>query len=301
MDLRQLRYFQAVAEELSYSRAARRLRIAQPALSRAVKAIEDELGVLLLERSRSSVRLAPAGKVLLHEAAGLFDRWDESLRRVRRTAQGEEGELRLGYIGPPTQPFLGRLLAEYRRRCPRVSIHLEERTPERVWEMVAKGRLSTGLTRPVPMAQTLGLRTIKLRDERLGIVVPAGHALAAKAGVTWKALEREPLIVLARREAVGLHDAVLAGCRAAGFAPRFAHTPSLVGTVLGYVEAGAGVGIVTDSVVTPGDPLCFVPLKPAVTVPLVLVWQEDEDAPPVQRFRELVVEWERAGKLWPKR
>lgn len=298
MDLRQLRYFQAVAEELSYSRAARRLRIAQPALSRAVKEIEEELGFELLERNRRVVRLTPAGRVLLHEAAGLFDRWEESLRRVRRSATGEEGELRLGYIGPPTQPFLGRILGEYRKRYPRVSIHLEERTPERVWEMVAKGRLSLGLTRPVPMAESLGLRTILLREERLGIVVPQDHPLAKKSSISWKQLAPEPLIVLARREGVGLHDAVLAGCRQAGFAPRLAHTPSLIGTVLSYVEAGAGIGIVTDSVLTPEQPLRFVVLKPAVAVPLVLVWQEDENAPAVQRFRELLTDWQRAGKLW---
>ncbi len=301
MELRHLRYFQAVAEELSYSRAARRLHIAQPALSRAVQEVESALGVNLLDRNRSSVRLTPAGRVLLREAALIFERWDEAMRRVRRTAGGEEGELRLGYIGPPTQPFLGRLLGEYRRRYPLVSIHLEERTPERVWEMVAKGRLSLGLTRPVPMSEALGLRTILLRDERLGIVVPVAHELAKRKNVSWRALEREPLIVLARREGAGLHDAVLAGCRAAGFAPRLAHTPSLIGTVLSYVEAGAGVGIVTDSVVTPEHPLRFIPLKPGITVPLVLVWQEDEDDPPVQRFRELVVEWQRAGKLWAKR
>jgi DNA-binding transcriptional LysR family regulator len=301
VELRHLRYFQAVAEELSYSRAARRLHIAQPALSRAVQEVESALGVNLLDRNRSSVRLTPAGRVLLREAALIFERWDEAMRRVRRTAGGEEGELRLGYIGPPTQPFLGRLLGEYRRLYPLVSIHLEERTPERVWEMVAKGRLSLGLTRPVPMSEALGLRTILLREERLGIVVPVGHALAERKSIAWKQLEREPLIVLARREGVGLHDAVLAGCRAAGFAPKLAHTPSLIGTVLSYVEAGAGVGIVTDSVVTPEHPLRFVLLKPAVTVPLVLVWQEDEDAPPVQRFRELVVAWQRAGKLWAKR
>jgi DNA-binding transcriptional LysR family regulator len=299
VDLRHLRYFQAVAEELSYSRAARRLRIAQPALSRAVQAIERELGADLIERTRRMVRLTPAGRVLLHEAGILFERWEEALRKVRRTASGEEGELRLGYIGPPTQPFLGRLLAEYRAHFPRVSIHLEERTPERVWEMVAKGRLSIGLTRPVPMSAALGLRTILLRKERLGIAVPASHPLARRKAVAWRALERESLIVLARREGVGLHDAVLAGCRAAGFAPKLAHTPSLIGTVLSYVEAGAGVGLVTDSVVPAEQPVRFVPLAPAVTVPLVLVWQEDEDTPPVARFRELLRAWQRAGRLWP--
>jgi DNA-binding transcriptional LysR family regulator len=298
MDLRHLRYFQAVAEELSFSRAARRLNIAQPALSRVVREIEFELGVPVLERSRHHVRLTPAGAVLLHETARLLERWDEAFRRVRCTATGEEGELRLGYIGPPTQPFLGRVLEQYRKRYPRVSLHLEERTPERVWEMVARGRLSAALTRPVQSHRALGLRTVLLRDEELGVAVPPDHPFACRESLPWKALADEPLIVLARREGMGLHDAVLAACRQAGFAPRIAHTPSLVGTVLIYVEAGAGLGVATDSVIDTRLELRFVPLRPRHTVPLVLVWQQDEESPPVQRFRELLLEWKSAGELW---
>lgn len=298
MDLRQLRYFQAVAEELSYSRAALRLRIAQPALSRAVQEVEAFLGTSLLERNRRSVRLTPPGKVLLREAAILLDRWEEAMRRVRRTATGEEGELRLGYIGPPTQPFLGPLLHEYRIRCPLVSIHLEERTPERVWEMLAKGRLSAALTRPVSNAEQSGLATFQLRKERLGVVLPITHPLANKKALSWKSLATQPLIVLARRESVGLHDAVLAACRQAGFSPRLAYTPSLIGTVLSYVEAGAGIGIVTEGVMAPELPLRFIPLQPGISVPLVLAWQEAGDTPAVQRFRELLVEWQKAGRLW---
>ncbi len=298
MELRHLRYFQAVAEELSYSRAARRLLVAQPALSRAIKDIEAELGTAVLERSRHYVRLTPSGAVLLREAALLLEQWEESLQRVRRTAAGEEGELRLGYIGPPTQAFLGRLLQEYRRRSPLVAIHLEERTPERVWEMVAKGRLSVALTRPVPTHQALGLKTILLRNEQLGVALKSNHPLASRKKLPWTVLAREPLIVLARREGMGLHDAVLAGCRQAGFAPKIAHSPSLIGTVLSYVEAGAGVGVITDSVLSKDSALKFVPLLPSASVPLVLVWQEDDDSPPVQRFRELVLEWKKAGYLW---
>src|SRR2546426_6218693 len=298
MELRHLRYFQAVAEELSFSRAAKRLHVAQPALSRAIKQLEHTLGADVLERSRHHVRLTPAGAVLLREIAVLLQHLEELTRRVRRTAAGEEGELRLGYIGPPTQPFLGRLLRDYRKRYPLVSIHLEERTPERVWEMVAKGRLSAALTRPVLVNEALGLRTVVLQEERLGIVVPTDHRLAKRRTVPWTTLAREPLIVLARREGMGLHDAVIAGCRQAGVIPRLAHTPSLIGTVMSYVEAGAGIGVVTESVVTPVPALHFVLLKPVERVPLVFVWQEDEDAPPVQRFRELLLEWKTAGKLW---
>jgi LysR family transcriptional regulator, benzoate and cis,cis-muconate-responsive activator of ben and cat genes len=298
MDIRHLRYFQAVAEELSYSRAALRLRIAQPALSRAVQEMEAELGAQLLERNRRSVSLAPAGKVLLKETAILLERWEEAMRRVRRTAAGEEGELRIGYIGPPTQPFLGRLMKEYRRRYPLVSIHLEERTPERVWEMLAKGRLSVAFTRPVSSLESSGLRTILLREESLGVVVPATHELAPHSTLPWSRLTREPLIVLARREGVGLHDAVLSGCQLANFSPRLVYTPSLIGTVLSYVEAGAGIGIVPESVVPSEAALRFIPLEPPVSVPLVLGWQESEQPPAVQRMRELVIEWQASGELW---
>ena len=298
MELRHLRYFQAIAEELSFSGAAKRLHVAQPALSRAIKQLEHSLGADVLERTRHHVRLTPAGAVLLREVAVLLQQVEELTRRVSRTAAGEEGELRLGYIGPPTQPFLGRLLDDYRKRYPLVSLHLEERTPERVWEMVAKGRLSAALTRPVRAHEALGLRTFVLREERLGIVVPANHRLAERRTVPWTTLAREPLIVLARREGMGLHDAVIAGCRQAGVTPRLAHTPSLIGTVMIYVEAGAGIGVVTESVVTPTPALHFVLLKPLQRVPLVFVWQEDEDSPAVQRFRELLLEWKVAGKLW---
>lgn len=297
MELRHLRYFQAVAEELSFSRASKRLNIAQPALSRAIKQLEHSLGAEVLERTRHLVRLTPAGAVLLREAAMLLQQVDELTQRVHRTAAGEEGELRLGYIGPPTQPFLGRLLRDYRGRFPLVSIHLEERTPERIWEMVAKGRLSAALTRPVLVHESLGLRTITLHEERLGIVVPAAHPLAPRAAIPWSALAREPLIVLARREGIGLHDAVIAGCRSAGVTPRFAHTPSLIGTVMSYVEAGAGIGVVTESVVTPAPGLKFILLKPVQRVPLVFVWQEHDDPPPVRRFRELLLEWKKTGQL----
>ena len=302
MDLRHLRYFQSVAEELSFSRAARRLHVAQPALSRAVKELEHGLGAVLFERNRRTVRLTAAGAVLLDETARLMEQLDSLVRRVRGTAAGEEGELRLGYIGPPTHPFLGRLLAEYRRRFPRVTVHLEERTPERVWEMVAKGRLSTGLTRPVRSHEALGLRTLVLRREPLCVVVRPGHELAARKSVSWRQLASEPLIVLARREGVSLHDEILAACRKAGFTPRIAHMPSIIGTVLSYVEAGAGLGVVPDSVAAGATHhgLRVIELRPVQTVPLVMVWSGGAGDPAAGAFRELVREWLAAGRLWER-
>lgn len=302
MELRHLRYFQAVAEELSFSKAARRLRIAQPALSRAVKELEENLGAQLLARNRRSVSLLPAGAVLLHEIALLLQRLDESIRRVKRTAAGEEGELRLGYIGPPTQSFLGRILLEFRRRYPRLSVVLEERTPERVWEMVARGRLAVGLTRPVLAHDALGLHTLLLRREPLFAALPRRHRLAKSRAVPWRELADEPLVLLARREGVGLHDTILAACRAAHFTPNIAHTPSLISTVLSYVEAGAGIGILSDSVTSLGNglPLVFRPLTPMHAVDLVMVWSDRDESPTTVAFRNLVEEWKKGDLLWPK-
>jgi len=300
MDLRQLRYFQAVAEELSFSKAARRLRVAQPALSRAVKELEQHLGVRLLDRDRRSVALTPAGAVLLDNAFLLFERIDELVRRVQRTALGEEGELRLGYIGPPTQNFLGRLLAAFHGRYPRVNIVLEERTPERVCEMVARGRLAVGLTRPVLSGRALGLSATLLRREPLWAALPEGHPLLSRAEATWRDLAREPLIILSRREGVGLHDAIVEACRRARFAPRIVHTPSVIGTILAYVETGAGVGIIPDSVAAlgAGRPLGFRPLTPRRTVDLVMVWSGDHDNPVAAAFRQLMLQWIAEGRLW---
>ncbi len=293
MDLRHLRYFQAVAEELSYSKAARRIRVAQPALSRAVKELEDEWQVQLLLRNRRSVSLTPAGQSLLEGIGILFGRLEELVRQVKRVDAGEEGELRLGFIGPPTQLFLGAVLREYRRRNPRVSILLEERTPERVWEMTARGRLDVGLTRPVLAHQALGLRTLRLRQEPLGAIVPSGHPLSRRARPGWVHLRDEPLIVLARREGVGLHEAILAACQSAKFSPRWAYTPSVIGTVLSYVESGAGVGIIPESVAAlgAGRQLEFVALAPRRTVDVVAVWKERDLTAPARGFVEVLQGW----------
>ncbi len=295
MELRHLRYFQAVAEELSFSKAARKLRIAQPALSRAVQEMERELGTQLIERERRSPRLTPAGAVLLHETGLILERLEESLRRVRRTAQGEEGELRLGYIGPPTRMFLAPLLKAYQERYPRVTVILEERTPERVWEMVSKGRLSVGLTRPVLAHEALGLQTLLLREEKFCAAVPKDHAWAKLSSLPWKKLAGEALIILARREGAGSHDAIRAACAAAGFEPKVKHAPSVIGTILQYVESGAGVGIVPESTVSKN--VALIPLKPQQTIPLVMVWAKEGDDPAVAAFRALTKEWLRAGKL----
>ncbi|MDA0766493.1 MAG: LysR substrate-binding domain-containing protein [Verrucomicrobia bacterium] len=289
MELRHLRYFMAVAEELSFSKAGERLRIAQPALSRAVGELEADIGVQLFDRSRRQVRLTPAGEALWRESGIVFERLDDSIRRVRETARGEIGELRVGYIGPPTRGFLGSLLKEFRERNPGVTLVIEERTPERVWEMVSKGRLSIGLTRPVRSHEDLGPQSRKLLDERLCVAVPIGHPFAEKKSVRWRDLAGQPLVLLARREGAGSYDAILSACREAEVLPEIIRTPSLMGTILQYVEAGTGLGVVPECARTESDGVILVPLTPKRTIPLMLVWSKDTGNPAADAFRKLVL------------
>jgi DNA-binding transcriptional LysR family regulator len=172
-----------------------------------------------------------------------------------------------------------------------------------VWEMVAKGRLSIGLTRPVIAQPAPGLHTVTLRKEPFLSVFSNGHPLAnSQEPISWKQIAREPWIILARREGVSLHDGILAACRRARFTPHFAHTPTVISTVLSYVEAGAGVGIIPDSVARLGAdrPLIFRALTPVQTVELVMVWNPESSSPPANAFRALVEEWLKAGHLFPK-
>lgn len=292
MDLRLLRYFQAVAEELSFSKAAQKLHIAQPALSRAVADLEANLGILLLARTKRRVALTPAGAVLLQDIGVILGLIEETVRKVKRTAEGQEGELRVGFIGPPTKPFLVPLLAEFRKRYPKVTVVLEERTPERVWEMVSKNRIDVGLTRPVAASERIRLETMHIRKEPICAVFTKNHPLASAKRVTWSALKNQPLIMLARREGVGMHDLIMKACQNADFHPRIAYAPSIVGTTLTYVEADLGIGVVPESVGTLANQsnLIFKPIYPIAQIELVLAWSKADLNPVVKAFRDLIKE-----------
>jgi DNA-binding transcriptional LysR family regulator len=166
--------------------------------------------------------------------------------------------------------------------------------------MVTRGRLDIGLTRPVLAHHALGHRTILLRQEPLVVAAADGHPLLKSREVRWRDLAGEALIILARREGVGLHDAIIDGCRRARFVPKLAHTPSVIDTVLSYVEAGEGIGVIPDSVAVLGAdlPVKFRPLVPTHTVDLVMVWSDQNDSAPAAAFRDLVKEWSDQGLLW---
>jgi DNA-binding transcriptional LysR family regulator len=292
MELRHLRYFVAVAEELNFSRAAGRLYVAQPAISRQIADLEAEVGTPLLQRNTRRVLLTAAGHAFLADARHLLADADAATERARRVARGEAGELAVAFLGAPTMRFFPTLVKEYRDRFPAVTLRMQEMTPERQLEAFAAGRLNLGFTRPLPGDGFGGLKEETVLEENLRAVVPVRHPLAPRESVALGELAHHPWVLLARGEAVGLHDHILAACRGAGFSPKVVNSPNLMATVLTLVAAEQGVSVVPESVrnLRTAD-VRFLPLPPAPgPVPLVMAWRAEDDSPTLGAFRDLVRE-----------
>src|SRR3954453_15892050 len=197
MELRHLRYFVAVAEELHFGRAARRLQLAQPPLSRQIQGLEQELGVRLLERTKRHVELTPAGKVFLEHARKLLTEADHAVAAARRAARGEIGRLAIGFVGAATYSALPELLRVFHTRFPDVELVLYEMTSAHQHDALREGRIEVGFVRPAIPDDTLARRVA--RGEPLVAALPAGHRLARRdEPIPLSDLAGEPFILFPR-------------------------------------------------------------------------------------------------------
>jgi DNA-binding transcriptional LysR family regulator len=247
MELRHLRYFVAVAEELHFSRAAQRLHIAQPPLSQQIRQLEDELGVRLLERTRRHVQLTDAGRLVLEEARRTLAQADRVIGTARRAAEGSAGFLRIGFSSSAPYTTLPAILRAFRTEFPDVALSLFERSTEEQIDLLAAGAIDVGFVRrPIENApESLVARTI-LR-EPLIIALPHDHRLRRLPSVSMRSLARESFILFPRQAAPGLYDQILSLCRRSGFTPRVAQEAVQMQTIVSLVSAGLGVAIVPAS------------------------------------------------------
>lgn len=246
LDLRLLRQFVAVAEELHFTRAAQRLAIAQPSLTAAVRRLEEDIGATLLERGRKTVRLTPAGVVLLDQARQLLGAAHEALALTRDAAAGRRGQVRLGYVGSAMYGRMPAQLRAFRRACPDVRIDLQEMTTIAQIAALRSGGLDLAIVIP-PLADAAGLETMPFDDDRLSLAVPIGHRLASAGNVTIEDLAGEPFVSWPRMQGPGFHDQVMQLCRKAGFLPQVEQEANGMHTVLALVAVEAGVAIVPAS------------------------------------------------------
>jgi DNA-binding transcriptional LysR family regulator len=245
MELRHLRYFVAVAEELHFGRAAARLNIAQPPLSQQIQQLEKELAVTLFMRTRRSVALTDAGSAFLREARRTLAQAEQAVRAAQRAARGETGRIVVGFISSATYTVFTDILRSFAMRHPGVEVVLEESTTEQQLRALAEGRIDIGFLRaPVEAA---GLTVSTLVREPVIAAVPAFHPLARAQSIALKKLAAEAFISLPRRMLPGFHDYLSAACMRAGFVPRVAHEAHQLQTVISLVAAGMGVALVPAS------------------------------------------------------
>lgn len=274
MDLRRLRYFVAVAEELSFSRAAKRLHIAQPPLSNQIKQLEEELGVLLFKRTSRGVLVTEAGELLLEEARRIFVQVDQTTRIVRRVGHGEVGRLALGFVPSASNEMLPPILRSFRDRFPDVELFLREMRPDRIVQRLHDGQIDAGFLYLPLEEPAFNIECVS--REPLVLALPERHPLASEAQVELQALAEEPFVLPARYHMPGLYGQVTEACRQAGFVPNAVQKDVwLMQTIVGLVAGGIGVALVPASLQNiPRRGVAYKPVHGlSPTVGLGMIWR----------------------------
>lgn len=247
MELRQLRYFIAVAEECSFSRAAHRLHVSQPPLSTQIKSLETELGVQLLERSNRGASPTAAGSAFLEAARAALARLECAREEALRAGRGESGMLSIGFVSIADYGVLPPALQRFRASFPAVEVALHELTTDAQIPQLRAGRLDLGIA--LAPVQEPDLAFERLLREELVLAAPAGHPAArGSAKLDLRSLSRESFIVAPRDIAPGLYDLTISYCRSFGFAPRITQQARQMQTVIGLVSSGMGFALVPASV-----------------------------------------------------
>lgn len=273
-DLRLLRYFLAVADELHFGRAAQRLHLAQPSLSRAIGQLEAMLGVQLFVRTKRSVRLTDAGETLRAQGPRALVEVERAFEETRRVGRGEAGELRLGFLPSATAQLVPAIVRAHRAAFPAARLHLLELLDQPQLEALAQQRLDLALLRTVRDDPALVFEP--LVREPLSGAVAHDHRLARRDSIGYADLEGEPLILWPRATAPEAFDGVIQGCQAAGFSPQVVQETTSAYTILGLVAAGVGVSVLASSYAArSGEDVVFVPVTDSQTT-LYLAWRGDD-------------------------
>ncbi len=292
MELRHLRYFVAVAEALSVTRAASRLNIAQPALSHQVKSLEKEVGTPLLHRLPRGVALTGPGALFAEDARAILAAVDAAKTRARRAAAGELGLMRIGFTGSASfNPFVTGAIRDYRAAFPDVAIELVEEPTAVLLAGLKAGRIDVAFLRPSP-GEVVGFWSRHLFDEPMVAAVPASHPVAARDAIRLGDLAGEAFIFYPRRNGLALYDAIMSACEAAGFTPRIAQDAPQLTSVVNLVATGIAIAIVPASMsrMATGEVRYVRLLDPVPAAPMVLARSKRPDNPLAAIFTKLTLD-----------
>jgi DNA-binding transcriptional LysR family regulator len=292
MELRQLRYFVAVAEDRHFGRAAGRLHVAQPALSQQIRNLERELDVQLLERASRPISLTPAGEAVLAEARHVLRRLEAAIERTKSAGRGKIGQLTIGFLGSVGHDLIPRLMTEYSRARPDVALHLEEIPFHEQQSAFRDRRLDVAFVRlPLDDPRT---PTAVLREDPAVAIVPEGHTLASAPLLSFADLRDERWVLPARATWPAGWDWIQELCRRHGFTPDVAATATSLEVLAGLVAAREGVGFLpAASRALPRPGVAAVPLED-VTTTAAIAWRPDRDDAIVREFVERAIELARS-------
>jgi len=286
MELRHLRYFVAVAGEENVSRAALKLHVSQPGLSRQIRDLEDEIGFQLLERSAKSVRLTAAGKVFLAEAREVLLHADAAVNKARAVAHGGSGEIHVGYAPSLTVQILPPILRAFQGEFPHVRVTLHDLSSEEMLAQLGTKKLHVALTVRPPAKMLRGLSCVEIARYAMVVAVAPSHPLAKLKAITLQQVALEPLIGLNRKDYPEYHVETRKLFADAGLKPNIAEEHEGGTGVIAAVEAGRGIALVPSSLACiVGARVKLIPLKPALPpIPVGAVSLKENESELVKKF-----------------
>ena len=292
MEFRHLRYFVAVAEELSFTRAAAVLHVAQSAVSAQIRFLEESVGVTLLERNSRRVELTGAGRVFLQGAKKLNFDLEELTRQTRRIGRAETGHLAIGFIGAQSHEWMPLVLRRFRQKYPEVEVILTEMVPSMQLEALSTHRLDLGVVGAIDGKAPPGLRVECIAEEEPLVGVPSDHALANRPFVRLGQLKGEGFILTSRENAPSYRSWLARLCQRAGFTPKVVQEVDRAWTAVQYVAAGFGISIFGEHICRqPAPGVRFIPLRPcAQKMRYGVAWRKEPSEPLVHRFIEYTKE-----------
>jgi DNA-binding transcriptional LysR family regulator len=284
MELRHLRYFVVVAEELHFGRAATRLSIVQPSLSQQIRQLEDELGFPLLRRTKRSVELTDAGKVFLAKAQQILGQVQEAKRAAQRAYRGEVGRLVVGYVSSSTYDLLPMMLRVYRERFPHVEVVLRELNTSEQVRALEEESIQVGLLRLPINSPMVNVEVV--RQEPIVCALPEGHPLTSRERIAVSLLANEPFVLQSRQYGGGYYVQLMKLCLAAGFSPNVIQEVTETHTIVSLVAAGIGVSLVplsTQKLRSQG--VVYLELEGTATMTeMAVAWQRNARSAIVQNF-----------------
>lgn len=288
-ELHQLRCFVAAAEELHFGRAAARMNMTQPPLSRQIQLLEHVLGVKLLDRTSRAVKLTPAGRVFLLEARRILRLTESAALATRRIASGEAGTITLGFTAASGYSFLPRLLLQRASHAPNIDVALKEMVSTEQVDSLLTGRIDVGLLRP-PIDRS-EFTTLKVASEQLVAALPVGDPRLAQASLTLADFDGAPLVMYAPEGARYFHDMLTGLFKTAKIAPVTVQSLSQIHSMLALVRAGIGAALVPEAATSLHfDDVHFRPVRtvPEAPVELYAAWRSDNDNPALAGFLDLL-------------